>query len=165
MAVLVALLLTGKPRSRPEPALATPSASSSRLGLIVSPRRANDRAVSTSSLNPTISTVNAGSTSSRKTCGLMSGSRGAGRPAGIGPTTPIPWLARPNTAVTAAAPSTASSGPGACGQRQRSSSKKARTAAASATVASWARPMSRANEPIWVKNASPVTGTPVTRRS
>ena len=79
MAVLVALLLTGNPRSRPEPALATPSASSSRLGLIVSPRRANDRAVSTSSLKPTISTVNAGSASSRRTWGLIVGQPGDGQ--------------------------------------------------------------------------------------
>jgi len=61
MAVRDALELTGKPCSRLEPALATPSASSSRLAVIVSPCRANDRAVSTSSLNPTTSTVNAGS--------------------------------------------------------------------------------------------------------
>jgi len=67
MAVLVALLLTGNPRSRLEPAFAMPSASSSRLAMIVSPRRANDRAVSTSSLKATMSTVNAGSSSSRST--------------------------------------------------------------------------------------------------
>ena len=69
MAVLVALLLTGKPRSRPAPTLATPSASNSRLATMVSSGRLNDRAVSTSSLKPTISTVNAGSTSSRTTPG------------------------------------------------------------------------------------------------
>ena len=69
MAVLVPLLLTGKPCTSAEPALATPSASSSRFATISSPRRANERAVTTSSLKPTISTVNAGSSSSRSDCG------------------------------------------------------------------------------------------------
>ena len=113
MAVRDALELTGKPCIRLEPALATPSASSSRFATIISPCRANDRAVNKSSLKPTISTVNAGSSSSRSTAGWTSGSPGDGRAAGIGPTTATPWLARPNAAAATVAPSMASNGPGA----------------------------------------------------
>ena len=39
------------------------------VATVSSPRRANERAVTTSSLKPTISTVNAGSSSSRSDCG------------------------------------------------------------------------------------------------
>jgi hypothetical protein len=67
IAVRVALLLTGNPGTSSAPALATPSARSSRLALMISLRRPNARPVSTSSLKPTISTVKAGSSSRRST--------------------------------------------------------------------------------------------------
>jgi hypothetical protein len=165
MAVLLALLLTGNPRSRLDPALATPSASNSRLATICSPRRANDRAVSTTSLKPTNSTLNAGSSSSCRSCGRTPGSAGTGRLAGIGPTTPIPRLFRPNAATAAVASSKASSRPGICGHRHRTTRRKVRTDAATATVAGWTPPMPPANEMTSVKKVCPVTGTPVTRRS
>ena len=60
MAVRVALVLTGKPCITLAPALAMPSASNSWFAATRSSRRANDRAVSTSSLKATISTLNAG---------------------------------------------------------------------------------------------------------
>jgi hypothetical protein len=59
IAVLVPLLLTGNPRTSAAPTLATPSASSSRFATIFSSRSANERAVTTSSLKATTSTVNA----------------------------------------------------------------------------------------------------------
>ena len=90
MAVLVALLLTGKPCSTLAPALATPRARNSWFARTRSPRRANDRAVSTSSVKATIITLNAGSSSSRNSCQRTSGSPGTGSPAGMGPTTLTP---------------------------------------------------------------------------
>ena len=60
-AVLLALLLTGKPRNSPAPILVMPTASNSWLALIArSSGRANDRAVSTSSLKATSSTLSPG---------------------------------------------------------------------------------------------------------
>ena len=125
MAVLVPLLLTGKPCTNAEPALATPSASNSRFATISSPRRANERAVTTSSLKPTISTVNAGSSSSRSSCGCRAGSSTVGSRAGTGPTTPTPPGRKAATATVASR--TASSGPGMRGQRHRRSRRNPRT--------------------------------------
>jgi len=160
MAVLVPLLLTGKPRTSAEPALATPSASSSRFATICSPRRANERAVTTSSLKPTNSTVNAGSSSSRSTCGWRTGKSTVGRRAGTGPTTPTPPGRRAATATVAS--STASSGPGMRGQRQCRSRRNPRTDSETARTVGWMWLSPRANEPTWAKNIWPVTGTPVT---
>ena len=162
MAVLVALLLTGKPCTSDEPMLATLSASNSRFAAIFSPRRANERAVTTSSLKPTISTVNAGSSRSRSCSGWRAGSSTEGSRAGTGPTTPIPWLLRPNAATATEASSTASSGPGRRGQRHRSSRRNARTGRETARTTGRTWPSLLANEPTWAKNAWPVTETPVT---
>jgi hypothetical protein len=59
----------------------------------------------------------------------------------------------------------ASSGPGACGHRQCTTNKKISAAAASPIVAGRPVPNWRVNELSWLKNSSPVTGTPVTRLS
>ena len=163
IAVLVPLLLTGNPRTSDAPTLARPSASSSRFATIFSSRPANERAVTTSSLKPTISTVNAGSSSSRSTPGSRVGSPTGGSRAGTGPTTLTPPGC--SAATAAVASSAASSGPGRRGQRHRSSSRNARTDRETARTAglTWLSP--RANEPTWAKNTWPRTGTPVARWS
>ena len=163
IAVLVPLLLTGNPCTSDAAALATPSASSSRFATIVSSRSANERAVTTSSLKPTISTVNAGSSSSRSTPGSRVGSPTAGSRAGTGPTTLTPPGC--SAATAAVASSAASSGPGRRGQRHRSSSRNPRTDRESARTAGFTWLSPRANEPTCAKNTWPRTGTPVARWS
>ena len=145
IAVLVPLLLTGNPCTSDAAALATPSASSSRFATIVSSRSANERAVTTSSVKPTISTVNAGSSSSRSTPGSRVGSPTAGSRAGTGPTTLTPSGC--SAATTAVASSAASSGPGRRGQRHRSSRRNATMDRESARTAGFTWLSPRANEP------------------
>ena len=165
MAVLLALLLTGNPRSRLTPALATPSARNSWFARTLSLRRANERAVSTSSVKATIITVTAGSSSSRSSCQCTSGSWGTGSLPGTGPTTATPWPASPNTATAPVASSMASNGPGACGQRHRTTKRNISTALARATVTGCHAPKPLAKDISSATNVLPLTGTPVTRPS
>jgi len=76
----------------------------------------------------------------------MSGSAGAGKPAGIRPATATPCRDRPNAPTQPAASSTASSGPGARGHRHRTRNKNARTAAAITAVAGRVPPIRSPNE-------------------
>jgi len=165
MAVRLPLLLTGNPCSSPAPMLAAPSARNSWLASTCSSRWANERAVSTSSVKATASTVSAGRTRLARSPRLSWGSPGAGSPAGIGPTTAIPCCSRPPAHTTPADTRTAISGPGTRGQRARTTNRKASTSAASRTVAGWAWPMPLAKDASSATNVRPVTGTPVSLAS
>ena len=158
MAVLLPLLLIGKPRSRPAPAFDTPRASSSWLASMLSPPRSNARPVSTSSLKATRSTPSAGSISSRTSLRSTLGSPGVGRPAGICPTSATPCCPRPKIAQTAVLSSTAASGPGSRGHRDCAVNRNTSTAAAITTSPGFTCASRPANETTWAMKLSPVTG-------
>ena len=141
---------TGKPWNNPAAAFERPSATISRFASRCSPRCAEmlrDSAVE--SANVTNAKPAAGTSSAVRSWRPTAGKAGAGNPEGIGPTTATPSPVKPNTAVAAAAPTTARTIPGTLGHQRRHARITARdatpTTSAGTTVAPSRRPRTNAS--------------------
>ena len=155
------LLLTGIPCVSPAPRLEAPSARSSVFASISSRRRfANERAVSTLSVYPTIISPSAGSASSPMSVTATSGTETSGRPKGTLPTTAT-WSVRPSTATRADAPSTTISGPGALGNQCWIASRRASVPRESVVVATSRVSMLATNDASRSDTEPRSTSTPV----